>query len=312
LKTLNAASAIWRAEALKFDIDEFDNLKMNADAADIPFGSIHEVFEAFSYYAVGIVTCLEWHARSRLVDLMVFKPDSIQTSDIKNIADLALSQMVSEGVNVPHLLGAATKVNSFADYLGVFKRVFKEIQISENLDALVHADRNEGEESYPSFADGISEIYTFRHQLVHEISFSAVGHNNIREIWTLEQAKFNIQMVVDCMKAIELIITKRAPKGFPNRLSEDGYEEDDFGKVEEAVAELEMQITAALANDSEALEAWEISLAHSKETIKAEIEFVNGTAAFAPTRYYDVRHVMRTEVLKSRLAFLTLIKSELR
>jgi hypothetical protein len=46
-----------------------------------------------------------------------------QTSDVKKIADLALSQMMAEGVTVPHLLGAATHISSTEEYVEVFKRV---------------------------------------------------------------------------------------------------------------------------------------------------------------------------------------------
>jgi hypothetical protein len=108
-KTLNAASALRRADSLVDDAASILELKNVSQTKEIPFGSRHRTFEIVSYFAVGLVTCLEWHARSRLVDIMMFRPSSIQTTDLKNIATLALSQMVTEGATIPHLLGAAVE-----------------------------------------------------------------------------------------------------------------------------------------------------------------------------------------------------------
>lgn len=308
LRSLNAASAIWRAEGLRYDIDEFLELRKEAEAKNVRFGSWHQGYEAFAYYSVGLVTCLEWHACSRLVDLLLFKPSCIQKSDITPIADLALSQMVAEGVNLPHLLGAAKKVNSFDDYIGVFKRLFRELDITDDLDKLIHKKANHT----PSFHKEISEIYAYRHELVHEISYATIGHWNIRNVWTLEDSRGHAERIIDCMKMIELIITEKAPKSFPNRMTKEGVEEDELEKYKGAVAQTEKEIREALAADEGALEAWEKSLAQSKEAIKADMEFIENTIGFAPVRYFDVRPVMKVELLKSRLEFLTIIKSEIR
>jgi hypothetical protein len=123
-KTLNAASALRRADSLVDDAASILELKNVSQTKEIPFGSRHRTYEIVSYFAVGLVTCLEWHARSRLVDIMMFRPSSIQTTDLKNIATLALSQMVTEGATIPHLLGAAANVSRIHEYLLIFRRVF--------------------------------------------------------------------------------------------------------------------------------------------------------------------------------------------
>ena len=110
-QTLNVSSALWRAEALVLDAKEMLELKKAGEDKGIHFGSRRSTYEIISYFAVGFVTCLEWHARSRLIDLMLYKPSCITATDLDGIAKVALSQMVAERVTVPHLLGAATTVS---------------------------------------------------------------------------------------------------------------------------------------------------------------------------------------------------------
>ena len=62
---------------------------------------------------------------------MLFRPSFIEASDVKNIASLAISQMMAEGVTVPHLLGAATHVSSIEEYVAVFKRVFSTLGFTD-------------------------------------------------------------------------------------------------------------------------------------------------------------------------------------
>jgi hypothetical protein len=133
-KSLNVSSALWRAEALVRDAEELVELKKAAEDKS-SFGIWGSTHEIISYFAVGFVTCLEWHARSRLVDLMLYKPSCITTRDLEGIAKVALSQMLAERVTVPHLLGAATNVSSVTEYIAVFSRVF------EVLDIKVHVER---------------------------------------------------------------------------------------------------------------------------------------------------------------------------
>jgi hypothetical protein len=85
-QTLNVSSALWRAEALVSDAKEMLEVKKAAQDKDINFGSRYEII---SYFAVGFATCLEWHARSRLIDLMLYQPSCITDNDLKGIAKVA-------------------------------------------------------------------------------------------------------------------------------------------------------------------------------------------------------------------------------
>jgi hypothetical protein len=82
--------------------------------------------EIYSYYMVGFVTCLEWHARSRLVDLFNHLPECVLADDLKgHINDRVLSQMAAAKVGVPEMLGALLSVGSVEAYLSTILRVFK-------------------------------------------------------------------------------------------------------------------------------------------------------------------------------------------
>lgn len=135
--TLNASTAIYRAEALIDDAEELIELHAKCEERLLRFGHRMGTYEVVSYYAVGFITCLEWHARSRMVDLMMFAPDSIEANDVKNIEKNALSQMMSANVTVPHLVGAATKVANIQDYVDVFNRIYRTLKIDADANRLL-------------------------------------------------------------------------------------------------------------------------------------------------------------------------------
>src|SRR5262249_13251371 len=182
-QTLNASSALWRAEALVSNAEELLAVQTAAEDNNINFGGRHEIT---SYFAVGFVTCLEWHARSRLTDLMLYKPSCITASDLERITKVALSQMLAERVTVPHLVGAATSVSKIEEYVDVFTRMF------DDLDIRVHVERElrsvQGDiELYREDGDNslysvIEELFEYRNQLVHEIGFSVTAHFSLRDM----------------------------------------------------------------------------------------------------------------------------------
>jgi hypothetical protein len=61
--------------------------------------------EIVSYYVVGFVTCLEWHARSRLVDLLTFKPTAAKSEDLRVVKDKVVLEMLAANVTVASIVG---------------------------------------------------------------------------------------------------------------------------------------------------------------------------------------------------------------
>jgi hypothetical protein len=314
-QTLNVSSALWRAEALVRDAKEMLEVKKAAEDNDIRFGSWGSTYEIISYFAVGFVTCLEWHARSRLIDLMLYKPSCITTRDLESLAKVALSQMLAERVTVPHLLGAATSVSRVTEYIAVFSRVF------EVLDIKVHVERElrsvqvdielYREDEDKSLYSVIDELFGYRNQLVHEIDLSVIGHRSLRDMWDLDRAVAYGNAIISAIKLLEGHITKYAPQDFPNRLTTDGHAENEYDKLEKAIAAIEAELSNKFQNEDGLTKAWEDALATSRQSLRLEIDFLAKAEFLRPVRYLDMRRSVQIDCLKNRLAYLTILTSEL-
>jgi len=313
--TLDAYSALWRAEALVDDAERLLDLRERCRSADISFG-LWNTYEIISYFAVGLVTCLEWHARSRLVDLLLFRPDCIDTSDVKNIDKIALSQMMSEGVTVPYLLGAVTKVSSIQEYVRVFERIFKALEIEADAETLIREAQLKIEGGDSELAESlytvIDQLFEYRNHLVHEIDLSVIGHFSIRDMWKLERSIRYGKVVVFCIKLLEAQITQHASRRFPNRLDASGYPEDEYEKITEEILALEAALSSSLETpEMDGARAWAEALKASRASSEKELQFLQKADFLRPIRHLDSRRLMQVEYLKTRLAYLSLLKSAL-
>ena len=77
--TLTAYAAIFRVQALLEDAETLRKALANVRDSEGPFKWFG--LDVISYYTVGFVTCLEWHARARLVDLFNHMPEEIKPED---------------------------------------------------------------------------------------------------------------------------------------------------------------------------------------------------------------------------------------
>lgn len=309
-KTFDAESAIWRAEALEGDAEAFVELKARCKAAGVEFGYHIHSYEIFNYYIVGYVTCLEWHARSRRVDLLVHRPDLITEKDVK-IDAAALAQMASEKVTVPYLLGASTKVSDMDGYIAIFEKLFEALDIRQSPRTLLHNMKVHNhiwgaEEKEPTF-DVLQNMFESRHNLVHEIDLSTVGSYALRSLWTAEEALSMGQTTVAAMKAIEVEIAKHAPSNFPNLL--DG--KDELEKLGEQVRELEDALTHYFeSNEEGGLAEWLEALAASRKSAEHENEFLFQADFLRPIRHLNASRAVRMRYLKARLEYLHVLKEE--
>jgi hypothetical protein len=315
-QTLNASSALWRAEALVLDAEEMLEIKNAAEDKDIHFGSRREII---SYFAVGFVTCLEWHARSRLVDLMLYKPSCITDDDLKGIAKVALSQMLAERVTVPHLIGAATSVSSIKEYITLFTRLFEVLDIKVHVERALRSVQADVDlyrvDEDNSLYNVIEELFEYRNQLVHEIGFAVRAHFSLRDMWSLDRAVAYGKAIISAIKLLEGHITKYAPQDFPNRLTEQGEAEDKYEKLEKAIAALEAELSnrfrEEFQEEDDPTNPWEAALAMSRQSLRLEIDFLEKAQFLRPLRHLDMRRSVQIDYLKNRLAYLTILKSEL-
>lgn len=315
-KTLDAASALWRAEALCDDAKAFCELKEIAEQREIRFGARRPGYAVFSYYSVGYVTCLEWHARSRLVDAMLFRPSIIETSDIRGIATVALSQMLAEGVSVPHLMGAATHVSTIEEYVGVFERVFSALGLTNIVEKELKTTRSDlvlfGDEVENNLYNVLADLFRTRNRLVHEIDMSVVGPYTLRDSWSPSRAAEYGNTVIAAIKLVEAKITQHSPHDFPNRLDLDGFPESELEKLESAIASVETELSVLFGKheDDEFRASWKRAVDASNFSQTLELSFIEEAHFLRPVRYIDLRRSVQIDRLRARLTYLLSLKSE--
>lgn len=125
---LNVNAALWRLGDLIEDVKEVKGFLDTAFPDGPPFAPWVGA-EVISYYAVGFVTCLEWHARSRLVDMLTFYPTAFQSEDLKMMKDKTVVETLTANVTVATVVGAATNISSLDNYMAVFSRLFSAFKV---------------------------------------------------------------------------------------------------------------------------------------------------------------------------------------
>ena len=119
--------------------------------------------------------------------------------------------------------------------------------------------------------------------------------------------------VVKCIKTLENELMKQAPNDFPNRIDADGYAENEMEKVRNEIARLEVDLSMQFDSDTVFKEEeWSAALQASRESVAQEVKFIQSAEFLRPIRHLDRRDAIELEYLKSRLAYLSLLRKEWR
>lgn len=309
----NAATALSRLQVLANDIERIDAAiefaKRHEEEVDGDWHRFREI-EAFSFYAVGIVTCLEWHARSRLTDLFSFMPGAIGQDDLKPLANARLmAQMVENNVSAAQLLGGMTNVASSDRYLSIMKRVFEHLAIPGKVHDLVNK-RSEPPGLYDEGRGGIERlqrIFEFRNAFVHEIGIEISGSYLMRDALGPSQALEWCRFAISCVEDIESMITAHAPSHFPNCLDERGYAKSDVEALDTVIKNLEEEISTLFENKDRGRGLWLKSLPKSR----AAIELENEMCGELYTRFFENATPVRLSLRRGRLSYLNSVKNAL-
>lgn len=303
----NAFSAIIRAEIL---LEDAIDLRTTLEAATPEESRYYPWYaaEAISYYAVGYVTCLEWHARSRLRDLLTFKPAAATIKDINQIKESVVLDMLEAQTTVPGIVAGTTSISSLDAYLAVFERVFKAIGVEEKPFSVIKEVDPETGKAVMTGDDiaRLKELHPFRHNLVHEIGIPTMGHPNIRDSWTPDRAVEYGHLVLRLMRQLERKLTEKAPWNFPNLLGETGFPVSRQTVLLPRIAELERRIgelVSAFDPDNEEITQWSELAASADRQMQAELRFLNTTGMLF-YRYEDLRTPLMDTVVQARHDYL--------
>ena len=315
---LSAFIALNRCENLLEDLNILSELRDVSAGTGRSFGYGWFGLEIVSYYAVGFVTCLEWHARSRLTDLLSYRPDAIRPDDLRSISDKVLSQAISKNAPVPYVLGAIAKVSDFDRYCGIFARVLQALGAPDHPKRVVAGLEERAQnpqivdEIDPSLSGMLDGLFEFRNHLVHEIDNRVIGPYTLRDNWDIDTARKFGKATRLVMGELERLITLNSPEQFPNRLDLDGNPVDQLQLLQTQINLAEDQLGQAIKREgnSEANDAWQRSLEAYKVAQAAEHRFIECSEFLAPMRYFDPRAELQQMLLGLRLKYLKAVLAE--
>jgi hypothetical protein len=305
---LTAYTALERANSLVEDakrVKEAMNNEQSPEDRWMPwFGA-----EIVSYYAVGYVTCLEWHARSRVVDLLTFDP-SVRFDEFRGqISDKLIVEMLGQKASVSHLVGASINVPGFDRYLSIMARILGHFGIRNSIGDWLTGDADTAAACWikPSNMLDLEHLFTFRNSLVHEIGSNVMGHFNIRDNWDFDEAIRSGTMVASVIQGIESVFTRVLPNGFPNKLNEGFYPVDPLQSLREVLVELETMVDRHIRGTDwqspHTIKLWDTAQSAVQVYMIAQEKFIEG-AEMLHWRYLDARFPLRLNSLNARIEFL--------
>ncbi len=311
----NAATALGRLEALANDVERVDAAleiaKSHEEEHDVDWSFSPEI-EAFSFYAVGIVTCLEWHARSRLTDLFSFMPGAISQDDLKPLANARMmAQMVENEVSAAQLLGGMTTVASAERYMSIMNRLFEQLSIPVKVHDLINAKSEQlglFDTRSRKGIERLQRIFDFRNAFVHEIGIEISGSYVMRDILGASQALEWCRFAIDCVRCIEAEITTHAPNHFPNCLDERGYARSDAEALDRVIETLEEEISTIFENKDQGHEQWLEALSKTRAAAVSE----NKMSRELYTRFFENATPVRMSLRRGRLSYLKSVKNALK
>ncbi|MFT4078068.1 hypothetical protein [Rhodomicrobium sp.] len=305
--TLNAISVISRMEDALEDISRLEELSTKYK----PHEWARSPFSIISYYSVIYVTCLEWHARSRLADLFEYQPSSLADDDLKKgLGTEKIVGLITNKAAIPHFVAFSRNISNAGSYLETFARIFSALSIPNDPRKIIANIRPRKladltfSEATASGVDYLTGIYDFRNELVHQIDISQIGPTALRYDWDCTNARAYGEFVLSAIKAIEAEITASSPPDFPNRLDDDGYPINVEDLIDEKICELEAEIASRM-------EGFRTVLDVSKKAFAAEIELIETAEELNIIRWFDYRTPCRRALKRGRLQYLEALRSNL-
>lgn len=262
--------------------------------------------EIVSYYAVCCVTCLEWHARSRLKDMFTYKPELIDLKDMQiNVGSGTLSQMVQKRLTIPDYIAAGVSVSSIDKYVSIFQRILDGIG-SRRKSMLV---LNENSFDVPNY-DILNDVFQFRNGIVHEIDYTIIGSYSQRSNIGIDEAIKILSLTRRVIQNYEHEISNCTDDLFPNKLDEKFNLTNRKSAIEKEILRISYEISEQLNNNDdfdEAYEDWRALMRAFLGFYQANEKFVDGLR-LPGWRYMDPRYPLRARVRVAVLEYLKLLR----
>jgi hypothetical protein len=314
----NAFAALDRARLLLRETQQIKEIFEREEEQEEPAPWSWHGLEVVPYTLVGLATCLEWHARSRLTDLYSFKPDAIGPKTLEGkVPPRVLSQMIHAKVSIPQLLGASITVGSVDEYLTVFDNLFEMLEIKSKPNNLIQPAIVEQIGLFgdpirePLVREKLDQLFTIRHALVHEIGHDSGNERTLCEMWDASHIVWMCHTVISTIVALERALTEHAPQDFPNLLTKQGYPVDIRDQLVQSIEDLERKISTEIAlRPADAQGEW----AHALDLARRSADFHE--KLFSNRQLFQERNWSRTNILlrtalEQRLALLIEIAAAL-
>jgi len=302
--TLNAGTAIERAMQLAQEAAELKALFAGYERPQ-PWRPI----EFPSYYIIGLVTCLEWHARSRLYDLLRYDSANFTADDLKHAAAGSnLEALLRKQLTVAQLVAASTLVSDFHKYLGIFDRILTYLGTATTASEVAKVGPGDPGQAFLAF----ETLFTRRHRLVHEIDQTQLGPWHLREPVSLDKAEELGNAVIGLMTRIEHAIAAAAKGDFPNLIHPDEYISRS-DRLLTMITDIEERILKdMLAAESVGLDipGFEASVRLSREYLERE-RGVMLLMTYPGFRNYEIAEPLLTKLCEARLSYLIELEKQL-
>lgn len=307
---LTAHDTLYRAEAL---LDDARHLKAAMEKMKDEVRGWYG-YEIISYYSVGFVTCLEWHARARTLDLFTYKPECVNVDDLKfPVNSKFFTQMLKDKITVPELIAGSISVGSAEAYMGRFARIFGALGLPKQLwdvlrDVIMKPTPHDANHKY----NALDHLFWFRNHRVHEIDSSIVGRYWQRSAKTIDDAIEDGDLTVNIIHAVEGYLSNCAPKHFPGLLDENWLPKAEHDNVEEQIKALEAELGAFFADSDGRLGNWQAATDASARSVELHDEAIASAANLGGTMFIRLRESLHLANRRRRLDFLLFLKRYIR
>lgn len=292
-------SAIFALSRIEDIIDQTESILSETEPS---IASEHVRITLVDYYVVALCTALEWHARTRLVDMFVARPDSMEQSDIDNFIKVTDAvSLIRDNVSIAHLVGAGINISSSDAYFLAFKRIFANIGIKDDARKICV------KYTVKDKRDQFSEMFTIRNSFVHEIRMSEIGPFYIRGIFSVAGIHDLAVMCKNVFIEIEKKIAVSAPDNFPNRLDANLNPVDNMDLIYREYEKIEAEALSMFDGDEMA-----DALRLSAEALSKEIRTIEQSEAFNIIRFADFRTPLIRRLIDGRMAYLKAIIATVR